>query len=71
MFSSKHAKVEKSEPLSLESNLLNGSFLVGLGCIVLAIAWFFVGYFVFDRIFIYPPILLVIGLVAVVKNLIK
>jgi hypothetical protein len=36
----------------------------------IAVIWFVVGLY-FDRIFFYPPILLVIGMVAVIKGFVS
>jgi hypothetical protein len=42
--------------------------LGGLAMMAIAVIWFVVGLF-FDIIFFYPPILFIIGIVAVVKGL--
>jgi hypothetical protein len=47
---------------------LNAGVAGGLLMMVIAVVWFVLGLMA-DRIFFYPPILLVIGLVAVVKGL--
>lgn len=40
----------------------------GIGMIVLSIVWFFGALLFLDRIFFYPPILLIIGIVTMVKG---
>ncbi len=40
----------------------------GVGMIVLSIVWFFGALLFLDRIFFYPPILLIIGIVTMVKG---
>ncbi|HEX7898225.1 MAG TPA: hypothetical protein VF950_10730 [Planctomycetota bacterium] len=44
------------------------AILGGVGMMVGAVVWFVVGYAA-GRIFFYPPILFVIGIVAVIKGL--
>jgi hypothetical protein len=48
----------------------NSGVLGGVLMIILAIVWFVGGLFA-DRIFFYPPILLIIGIVAVIKGLVN
>ncbi len=49
--------------------LMNGGqVLAGIGMMVGAVVWFVVGYLA-GYIFFYPPILLIIGLVTMVKGL--
>lgn len=45
-----------------------GQVLAGIGMMVGAVVWFVVGYLA-GYIFFYPPILLIIGLVTMVKGL--
>ncbi|HZU38752.1 MAG TPA: hypothetical protein VFA18_22685 [Gemmataceae bacterium] len=47
----------------------NAGVIGGLLMIIIAIVWFTVGFFALNIIFFYPPILLVIGLVAIAKGL--
>jgi hypothetical protein len=47
----------------------NSGIIGGILMIVIAVVWFVVGYFAADRIFFYPPILFVIGLLSIVKGL--
>lgn len=47
----------------------NGSVLGGIALMVIACVWFFGALFLADRIFFYPPIMFIIGLVTVVKGL--
>jgi DNA-directed RNA polymerase subunit RPC12/RpoP len=53
---------------SFEGKVLNGGVLGGMLAMVGAIVWFVLGLQA-DRIFFYPPVLFVIGLVAVFKGL--
>lgn len=45
-----------------------GKVLAGVGMMVGAVVWFVLGLMA-DRIFFYPPVLLIIGLVTMVKGL--
>jgi len=47
---------------------INGGVLGGVLMIFIAVVWFVLGMMA-DRIFFYPPILLIVGLVAIVKGL--
>lgn len=53
---------------SIEGRVFNSGMAGGALAMVIAVVWFVVG-LAADRIFIYPPILFVIGLVAVFKGL--
>lgn len=46
----------------------NAGVIGGLLMMVIAVVWFGVGYMYLDRIFFYPPVLLILGLVATVKG---
>ena len=48
---------------------INSSLWGGIGMMALAVVWFFGALFLFDLLFIYPPILFIIGLVAFIKGL--
>jgi hypothetical protein len=47
-----------------------GSILAGIGMMVGAVVWFVGGLF-FDRIFFYPPILFILGLIAFVRGVVN
>jgi hypothetical protein len=47
---------------------INSGVVGGLLMIIIAVVWFVLGLMA-DRIFFYPPILLVIGLIAIIKGL--
>lgn len=53
---------------SLEGRGIRAGALGGIVMIIIAIVWFFAG-LAADRIFFYPPILLVIGIYALIKGL--
>jgi hypothetical protein len=53
---------------SFESRVLNGGVAGGMLAMAGAVVWFVLGLMA-DRIFIYPPILFVLGLVAVFRGL--
>ena len=46
----------------------NAGLIGGVLMILIAVVWFAVGYSA-GRIFFYPPVLLILGLVAIVKGL--
>ena len=52
-----------------DSGDINSSLWGGIGMMALAVVWFFGALFLFDLLFIYPPILFIIGLVAFIKGL--
>ena len=64
------ARGEKDDdaPFRLESQMMDAGVWGGLGLIVLAAVWFFLGLQA-HRIFFYPPILAVVGLVAIVNGI--
>lgn len=45
--------------------------VAGVILMVLAVLWFFGGIIYLNRIFFYPPILFIVGLVAMIKGIIK
>jgi ribosomal protein S27E len=75
--SSKTSKSSKPDPkaksgggaFSMEKGMLNAGVLGGLGLMLGAVVWFVVG-FLLGYIFYYPPIMFIIGFVALVKGLI-
>lgn len=54
---------------SLEGKLSNSGIAGGVGLMVAAVVWFVVG-LAADRIFFYPPVLFIVGLVAFIKGLV-
>lgn len=52
----------------MEKGILNGGVAGGLLAMIGAAVWFVLGLMA-DRIFFYPPILFVIGLIAFIKGL--
>jgi hypothetical protein len=54
----------------LERWILNGGVLGGLLTMFIAVVWFVAGYAA-GRIFFYPPILFVVGFIAMVKGAVK
>lgn len=54
-----------------EGGFWNGSVLGGIALMVIACVWFFGALFLANTIFIYPPIMFIIGLVTVVKGLLS
>src|SRR5262249_38735463 len=48
---------------------VNGGIAAGVLMMIIAVAWFVAGIVWANRIFFYPPILFVIGIVAIVKGL--
>lgn len=52
-----------------EKKMMNSGALPGIAMMVGAVIWFFAAYFYADRIFFYPPILFVVGLISLVKSL--
>lgn len=52
-----------------EVSIVNSGIIGGSLAIVAAIVWFFGALIYLDRIFFYPPILLVVGIVALVRGI--
>lgn len=75
--SSKSSKSSKPDPkakagggaFGMEKKMVGSGILGGIGLMVGAVVWFVLGLMA-DRIFFYPPIMFIIGLVAVIKGLI-
>lgn len=59
-----------SAPAQSGGGETTGSILAGIGMMVGAVVWFVAGLF-FDRIFFYPPILFILGLVAFVRGMVN
>src|SRR5205085_2891791 len=59
---------EKTQQRSLEGNVIHGGVAVGILAMVGAVVWFVIG-LANDVIFFYPPVLFVIGLIALCKGL--
>jgi hypothetical protein len=57
-------------PPPKERGATDAGILGGIGIMVLAVVWFVVG-LACDRIFFYPPILFVIGLIALCKGILN
>jgi hypothetical protein len=60
---------EQKGYFSFEKRLLDKGALAGVLMMVIAVAWFVCGLIFLDRIFFYPPILFVIGVIAFIKGL--
>lgn len=54
-----------------EGSSLSGTIIGGVLMIIGAIVWFVVGIAALDRIFFYPPVLLVLGIISIVKGVNK
>ena len=61
----------KKDPLSMEKSVLNGGIIGGILAMVGATVWFVVAYFYMNIIFLYTPILFVIGAVSLLKCMAK
>ncbi len=57
------AEADKPSVLGMNSGIGGGIVLIAL-----SIAWFVFGLFSMNRIFFYPPVLLVIGIIAIVRG---
>ena len=55
---------------SLEKGMVNSGVLVGILIMIGAAVWFFLG-LAADRIYFYPPIMFIVGIVAVVKGVVS
>jgi hypothetical protein len=64
----KGKKVEKGGHFGMERGILNAGVLGGLAAMVGAVIWFVVG-LLNDWIFFYPPVLFVLGMVAMIKGI--
>ncbi len=65
----KYPDPEEHDPVQSAKRGVDKGVLGGLAMMVIAVVWFFAGLQFLNRIFFYPPILFVIGLVAFVKGL--
>jgi hypothetical protein len=52
-----------------EHRALDAGMMGGLGMMAIAVVWFLLGFFCLNRIFFYPPILFIFGLVGFLKGL--
>jgi hypothetical protein len=59
----------KAGAFGMEKKMVGSGVLGGIGLMVGAIVWFVLGLMA-DRIFFYPPIMFIIGLVAMIKGII-
>lgn len=69
----KRSRVTREKPqeqshFAMEKSIVNGGVAGGLLAMIIAVVWFVAG-LMNDRIFFYPPILLVVGLIAFFKGL--
>lgn len=62
-------KKRKKKRKDDSSSVATASILGGIGMMVGAVVWFILGIVLIDRIFLYPPILFILGIVAFVKGL--
>jgi hypothetical protein len=69
----KNREVQEAEKAkagkSLEGQMTNGGVLGGILMMVIAVVWFVVGIVALDMIYFYPPILFIVGIVALVRGL--
>jgi hypothetical protein len=63
------ASRSKGDPYAPRGLNLNGAAISGLLMMAGAAFWFAVGYFLLERIYIYPPFLFVFGLIAFLHGL--
>jgi hypothetical protein len=63
------APVQSSYAAQPKPGVNTGAIFAGLGMMVGAIVWFVAGLFLADRIFFYPPILFIFGIVSLIKGL--
>jgi hypothetical protein len=61
----------KFEPFDFEKKIANGDMWKAAIAIVGSIVWFVVGIAFLDRIFYYPPILFIVGVVALIRGILK
>ncbi len=61
----------EEEGESLEASIMNGGVLAGGAAMAVAVIWFFVAWEAAGVIFIYPPILFVVGLIGFLRGLIS
>lgn len=65
------AEYVEAETYGMAGTALNGGIIGGIVMMVLAVVWFVAGLVMADRIFFYPPILLVLGIIGLVKGINK
>jgi len=65
----KVAKADDGQLRPQRSSLNGGKILTGLGMMVGAVVWFVLGLFLLNRIFFYPPILLIVGIGTLINGL--
>jgi hypothetical protein len=58
----------KKERRRLPMIFINGEVASGFVMIIAAIAWFVGGLLWLNRIFFYPPVLLILGIAAIIKG---
>ncbi|MCR9171321.1 MAG: hypothetical protein NXI10_02435 [bacterium] len=63
------AKYGDAPGAEIEVGVLNGGIIGGSLAIIGSIVWFFGAWIYMDIIFFYPPVLLVIGIVALVRGI--
>ncbi len=63
-------KPAKKRKKSSSSEIAFGGIWGGIGVMILAVVWFVGGIIWLERIFIYPPILFIVGFVGLIKGLI-
>jgi hypothetical protein len=56
---------------SMEKSGLDAGILGGIGLMILSVVWFFGALFFLNTIFFYPPILFIVGLIAMVRGFIN
>ncbi|MFT6245530.1 MAG: hypothetical protein ACJA0U_002232 [Salibacteraceae bacterium] len=61
----------KAQPFDFEKKIANGDMWKAMIAIFGSIVWFVVGYVFLDRIFYYPPILFIVGVVALIRGILK
>ena len=66
--SKKPPREEEAKHFGFERGIANSGVAGGIIAMIVAVAWFVIG-FMNDRIFIYPPILFVVGVAAFIKGL--
>lgn len=64
-------QVVQQESIGLTALGISNGVTAGFVTMFAAIAWFGIGFFYMDRVFFYPPILFIIGIITAVKGLKK
>lgn len=65
------AQAESGGVFAPEKKMVNGGIIVGLLLMAGAVAWFVLGIMFLDRIFFYPPIMFILGIVSVCKGILN